>query len=233
MANGILIENSSGKVQIDGDYRNYERYQSGVTSVVAAPSPSNAYEHTILFTATRSTFPLVFLRTEDLAYNYHWLGALNAYTGITFLSAVATAVPYVVFVKDQADPVATWGVQVFDGNGDSVLHSDYEYLKVVGDVTFPYDINWAINNTESTASIPTASAGTELYFSINGIVGWNMQQLAVTPIQIWGTFGAGARFNLGVNQLVFKYGGIVTGIGLLTGYDGMVQTSALIAEIPL
>lgn len=128
MSSGLQIFNSSGNVQIDSGFRNY-----GIASVHQGSGlqPGFWSNPQISFPAISSP-PMLFMRTitaNYISFN-NWIRSGTNYVGAKL--HVFGSGSFEVFVASPTPGASgSYGLQVFDANGDAVFDSNKRYVKLI------------------------------------------------------------------------------------------------------
>jgi hypothetical protein len=195
MAYGILIQNANGNIQIDQDYRNYQRIAYGTITSKSINGAATAIAYT---TQTSGTYPLVFVRPHndgDYVGGCYFGGAtFGIPTGYIYLCN-SGAYDYRVYALDGAVKIdsSTYGIEIFDASGNTVFDSRNALAQVQATVTCTtvWPSSGPMNPFDNPV-VPIAksytSFGQRPWFMVNGLVnqqivasGNNMWVMAINP----------------------------------------------------
>lgn len=183
MSYGLSVQSSSGDIQIDQDFRNFQVIAEGTGATIASGSLSNYYEITFTATAnpplicTRSTTYAVFCPTliKDGSGNYH---KARIYSYATLVSSVT----FDWFVAAPLDALSgdAWGMQVFDATGAKVFDSGAKYLRILDVVPFDlgaFETGAGLGGGGTYLPVTHASAAGS-YCVLNGLRGFISNTIA-------------------------------------------------------
>lgn len=180
MAYGIRIKNSSGEIQIDGDYRNLEYKQGGTGATISHGGTGYTYATTIGLTAG-PLVPLVLIRPGTSRFvtllSYDKSG--SDYNGfkMTTESGQSDTIDWKCFRETTTNSTG-YGMRIFNSSGDAVFHSASEYLKIL-------QVNSISLGNPSFSSWPytdiTHSSYSNPYYILTPIGKWITDYVGPTP----------------------------------------------------
>src|SRR3990167_8847724 len=131
MAYGFRVKNSSGEIQIDGNYRNLE-YTEGATGVTVANTGTPA--GTTISITPSTLIPLILIRPNTdrfvtiLHYNRSGGNYINFF--ITTERTQTTSIDWRCY-REIVTASSGYGLRVKDANGNIVFHSASGLFKIV------------------------------------------------------------------------------------------------------
>jgi hypothetical protein len=212
---GLQITNTSGEVQIDSAFRNFQIVQEGSTVV-----QGNGLSYTFTVNFLPVPYPPLFFYRANPASN----GAIDGVSSLTMGrdgSGNYTSIrlrpsdvygmngSWVMdwFIAAPSDTLSgdAWGIQVFDASQKKVFDSGAKYLNIIDVVTIPpLSASFWVN----TNGILTHAEAVNGYYCVNGVR--NFRDL--------GTFFEIYSVRLSNTQVYIGYSDIETCPVLLSGY---------------
>lgn len=131
---GLEAKNSSGEVQIDGEYRNLSLQETGTASV--DETGSNNAGTTVSFNNAYSYAPLLaFKAPEDHVALSHLTkdgnGNFDGFEAAAKRGNTGVTLSYAVFTEASVDPGSGFGVKVLDASGNPVFSSAEQFIRIV------------------------------------------------------------------------------------------------------
>jgi hypothetical protein len=162
---GLQVKNSSGNVIIDGQYKNFAKWDSGTTTLAmnTGLTPAQPLVNTISFTATNQ-MPLVAIRpaTSQYLILYGLRKTSGNYDGFYIIGNPAGDFDWIVYIAHPTASAETYGLRVYNSSGALSFDSGYKYFSI-------YQINTGIslaspNNTGPNSVITHAGISNPYYF---------------------------------------------------------------------
>lgn len=128
MSYGLLVSNENNAIQIDSTYKNMVLTQKGTVSVngnVKIPFDLYAHPEAMIAVRPRGNHGIYQAVPKQVDGGFFIHGGRYSADSSTYL------VDYMIFVlPDVSASPASHGLQVFNGEGEQVFNSGYDYLKV-------------------------------------------------------------------------------------------------------
>ena len=128
---GLQVKNDDGYLQIDENYRNFTVKTSGTgtTGVTSIGGTNPIYVSQI--TATTCTFPMISIRSTSSYVSV--IGTeVNGSTYTFSVASNSSSTSFNYWIFDVATPpVDTFGLEIYNSNGDLVFHSSNKAMRIV------------------------------------------------------------------------------------------------------
>lgn len=189
---GLITKNEYGNVQIDSMFQNFILQSSGSVNIYNPILPLTETLSSVAIPASTAP-PLIAIRPSSNCYTsmfgygmtnglYNSMKILIGNAPFTSLGgSISTTIDYIIGRTISSTPSGTYGMAVYNPNGEVCFHSSYKYLKILSVHNFIFPEPIPSGNYYPYVDVQHPGIYNPYYVLMPSWSGWGVEQLLIPP----------------------------------------------------